>query len=286
MGEQAADGGGYPWLRASVVLSIAVILLTLALSVVVNYQSVGALLAFLGPLGDLINTLLFWAVNLVGEVLYFLFNGIVSIIHTQTSHSPYTPPQKPNVCPPTYVRCSPHQSTLPPFWQHLAILLLQALALAAIVAAFLYVLRIAFPTSSRHVEQTADEEREALDGRGLLAAQLRALFARRSSDHGGELDALPLGSVRHLYRLVLQAAATHGLLRSQAETPDEYAARLAQSTPFATSPGSEAADLQVLSEAYDAARYANREPEAGPLDALRRRTGNILQRLGARIDQV
>jgi hypothetical protein len=285
MGEQAADGGGYPWLRASIMLSVAVILLTLALSVLVNYQSVGALLAFLGPLGELISTVVFWVVNLVGEVLYFVFNGIVSFIHTQTSHSPYTPPQNLNTCSAAFVRCTPHQSTLPPFWRHLAILLLQALALATIVAAFLYVLRVAFPTQSRQAERTLDEEREALDGRSILAAQLRGLFARRP-DEGRELDTLPKGSVRYLYRAVLQAMASVAFPRSLSETPDEYAARLAQAGPLATSPGDEAADFQVLSEAYDAARYANREPEAAQRQALRQQAGSILRRLGARSDRV
>ena len=190
--------------------------------------------------------------------------------------------QPPRACVPSpKVHCSPQLAPLPPFWQHLAVLLFQGLVLALVVAIFAYVLRLSFAAAGRRAERTADEEREALDGRGLFAAQLRSLFARRREARE-EPEQLARESVRYVYREVLRAAARLGLQRTQAETPDEYAERLGKTTPILTGDAGEAADLRALSEAYDAARYAGREPDSQQREPLWQGAERILQRLRVR----
>ncbi len=279
----------YPWLRTSVALSALVVGFSLAVGVVVNYQSVGALLARLGPVGNVVNTVVEWGLNLLGQILYRLLDPIVAAIQRLTSNNSRTLSQpKPVTCvsSPT-VRCPPRDASLPPFWQHLALIVVDVLVLVAIAAVFLYVLRAAFAAAARRAGRVADEERESLDARGLLRAQLRGLFARRTGKQGAPAEELPHGSVRYLYREVLRAAAAVGLPRAQAETPDEYAARISRTAPLR--PGGaggdeadEAAGLLALSEAYDVARYAGREPQAPERAVLQQQAARLLQRLRLR----
>lgn len=138
--------------------------------------------------------------------------------------------------------------------------------LLIILAALAVIALIAFVTttalSKRHTPDTAaNEEREALDARNLLASQLRGLFGRRGRRDRAAEDPLPRGSVRYLYREVLRAANGNGLDRHPDETPDEFAGRLGKTAPLAMFASGEGADLLALSDAYDDARYASREPD-------------------------
>ena len=61
------------------------------------------------------------------------------------------------------------------------------------------------------------------------------------------------------------AASTRGIGRRKAETPDEFASRLAG----ALSAENDDADVATLTNAYDTARYGEREPERVQMEALR-----------------
>ncbi len=67
----------------------------------------------------------------------------------------------------------------------------------------------------------------------------------------------PLAVSGSLYRDVLAAASKRGIGRVKAETPDEFASRLAG----AVGDGAERADVATLTDAYDTARYGEHEPE-------------------------
>ena len=94
-----------------------------------------------------------------------------------------------------------------------------------VVLLFLLLLRTLVIHRRPH-ETVMDEERESLDATSLFNAQLHAFLSglrpRRTSSWE---DPLTPGSVRYLYRAVLEAASRRGLPRRSSETPDEYLAR-------------------------------------------------------------
>jgi Domain of unknown function (DUF4129) len=122
-----------------------------------------------------------------------------------------------------------------------------------------------------------DEERSALDGGALLREQMRDLLGRFQRDPRVAPDPLPAGSIRSLYRDVLAAAAKRGLGRLKAETPDEFAARLAG----AVGDGAERTDVATLTDAYDTARYGEREPAHGEVDTLRDASQRLTRKIAA-----
>jgi hypothetical protein len=86
--------------------------------------------------------------------------------------------------------------------------------------------------------------------------------------------------VRALYRDILRAAAAHGIARRAGETPDEYGPRLGAALPDGVQP----TDVRALSEAYDAARYGETEPEDGARRTVREQAGRVLRALRRRAD--
>jgi hypothetical protein len=84
--------------------------------------------------------------------------------------------------------------------------------------------------------------------------------------------------VRSLYRDILAAAASRGIGRRNVETPDEFAARLAG----ALNSSAEEADVAALTDAYDAARYGEREPERAQFGSLRSAAQRLVRRISVR----
>ena len=76
---------------------------------------------------------------------------------------------------------------------------------------------------------------------------------------------------------MLAAAAKRGLGRRKAETPDEFAARLAD----AVGDGAERTDVATLTDAYDMARYGEREPARGEIDTLRDASQRLTRKIAA-----
>jgi hypothetical protein len=126
-------------------------------------------------------------------------------------------------------------------------------------------------------EEAIDEERSALDGRALLREQMRDLLGRFQRGPRVAPDPLPAGSIRSMYRDVLAAAAKRGLGRRKAETPDEFASRLAG----AVGDGAERTDVATLTDAYDTARYGEREPVRGEIDTLRDASQRLARKIAA-----
>src|SRR5262249_43214462 len=133
--------------------------------------------------------------------------------------------------------------------------------------------------AARAGAESADEEREALAGGSLFLQQLRDLFTQRRRRPVVAEEVLAAGSVRVVYRDVLRAASEGGLPRAAAETPDEYAARLAGTAPLIGDAAGAAQDLAVLSAAYDDARYGEQEPDLAARARLRARARRLIARL-------
>ena len=282
-----AAGTEGSWLGMALGLSGVLVCATLILSLVINYGSVGALLSYLGPVGGAINAIVSAVTNLIGLLLYLLLNPVVQGLKGKAGQPSATPPQGVPTCPPgtPAAQCIHAHNTVPPEWLHAAVLVAQVLVVLMVIAVALWLLRrlIAGRRLFAPPMGAVEEERESLDASSLLGAQLRALLAGLRRPPSAP-DPLTPGTVRYLYRDVLRAAARAGVGRAAAETPDEFAARTAWSAPPANgaTPPAEP-DITALSEAYDAARYAEREPEQPALGALRataRRITDMLRRRG------
>lgn len=257
-----------PWVRTSLALAAGVIGIALLVSLVFNFNSFLALLAYMGPVGGFISFALTWLVTGFANLFGKLLSGIVLPFHIREA-LPHLAPLLPlpqgchvvngaTVCPQ-----QSHSNGLLDFISHVLIII-TALVIVAIIAA---VIRSA-PRRRRADETGANEEREALDARRLFAAQLRGLFGRRGRRERQVEEALPRGSVRYIYREVLRTAHGNGLDRHPDETPDEYAARLGKTAPIAMFSTVEGDDLLALNDAYDDARYAIREPDQRERDKI------------------
>lgn len=280
-----AAGTEGSWLGMALGLSGVLVCATLVLSLVINYGSVGALLSYLGPLGDAINAAVSAITTLIGLLLYLLLNPVLQGLKGKGGQPSATPPQGVPTCPPgtPVAKCIHAQHTVPPEWLHAAVVVAQVLVVLMVIAVALWLLRrlIAGRRLLAPPMGAVEEERESLDASSLLGAQLRALFAGLRRPPAAR-DPLTPGTMRYLYRDVLRAAARAGVARAPAETPDEFAARAAwNALPANGAAPSAEGDIATLSEAYDAARYAEREPgpEAlPPLRAATRRITDVLRR--------
>jgi hypothetical protein len=161
--------------------------------------------------------------------------------------------------------------------------LLEVGAVIAVIFLFLWLLRKVV-VSGRPPVDILDEERESLDGVSIFGEQMRAFLAslRRSREEDA-IDPLTPGSVRYLYREFLEAASRQGLTKEAAETPDEYGARL-RASPRLAEPGKWGAHdseaLDILSEAYNTTRYAERPPADQDMPRIRQLVKSLSERLG------
>jgi glucose uptake protein GlcU len=272
------------WLGTALVLAALVVGASLAVSIVVNYDSVGALLAQLGPVGAALDTAAQWVVEAIAQILFFLLNGIISGLKGRAG--------APHVSAPHGARCVPtaqHPCTklpppvLPPEWAHAVTIAVQIIVTLAVLAIVIWVLR-SIMSRRRDLSPAApgvDEERESLSASTLFRSQLRALLDRLGRrDQRSTEDTLTPGTVRYLYRQVLRAAAGRDLARMAAETPDEYSARLSRTGPLAVGDQGERQDLAALTGAYSQARYGDREPESADRAQVRQAAERIMRRLG------
>lgn len=270
-GTSAAQGFSRPWLLTTLAISGGMVLAAIIASLFVSTRGLHALLALLAPIGNAINVLLTWVTYGIAYVLFFVFGGLIQALFNAVNQHSKQPPglSIPQVCPTPSVpaatsasavsracgKTPPAAANIPQGWLTVTQWLL--IIIAVIVVAVLLVRALRFYTRVSRA-QGFEEERTALDGRALLAQQLRDLFRRRPRETVSEEALLP-GSVRALYRDLLRAAARAGYQRHPSETPGEYARRLA------TLAGTELPlpALDALTSAYYATRYG--APAAEPV---------------------
>jgi hypothetical protein len=261
------------WLGTSLGLALAAIGFALAINFILNYQSVGSLLALLGPVGTITNKLTTLLVNGLAQLLRFLFDWLFGLIHPITSKPTATPPSgaNPRRSP------KPHKAPpIPPEWLDIARIFLEVVALVLVVVLFLWLMRT-IVTHQRPREEVLDEERESLDASSIFSSQLRAFLAGlRPARAAAWVDPLVPGSVRYLYRQFLETASRRGMARNTSETPDEYRARLSTNPSLL---GPEPQQLEVLNEAYNSTRYAERPPTEQEMPGIRRLVKSLVSRL-------
>ena len=267
------------WMVSLLAISGALVLLALGVEQLFSFQTWLALLAWLKPVGDAIITLIGWIVLGMAFVLYWVYylvaKGFLALFGGgQQKTVPIQPPGSPRSLPP-----NGNGSGIPTEW-----LVIARYGLIVIGAAILlFIFWRAFRTfSARRRDDAADEERESLGAARMMGAQLRALLAalaarfQRAAAEDQSTGEQPANTIRLLYRRVLQQAAIRGLTRAPAETPQEFAQRLA---PL-VSPNEFGEDLEAITTAYEQARYGNHEPALPEVTALSERTEHLLGRLG------
>jgi hypothetical protein len=278
-GADARTAGSERWLGMAVALSGGVVLIALLISAIVSFGSFSAAVAQLSPLGEAIGVVVGWLIYGIARLLFFLFGPVISGLQSVIGHAPRrapTPTPAPTQLPPS--QSAPPPNLIPDLWIHIAQIALGILLVLFVLLVAILILRL---MSKRRRERGdgVDEEREALDGASLLQAQMRDLLGRLGRRRATEPEeALPAGGVRALYRELLRAAATRGIGRRSPETPDEYAGRLSAALRGDTSPS----DVATLSEAYDEARYGEREAGEGERRTLREQARRVLQALKQR----
>lgn len=277
-----AQGPEAPWLGVALTLSVVVVGFALLLSLIVNYESVGALLARLGPVGQALGAVVDWITGLIAQLLYLLLHNFVKPPAPKTP-LPAPTPLPTGACVPTPANheCQTGLATLDPFWRHLITLIMQGTALVVLAVGLFVVLR--YIIFRRWLfsppQQGVEEERESLEAASLLGAQLRSLLGRLAPKRTAPaVDPLVPGTVRYVYRDVLRAAATAELARRSEETPDEFAERVGRTAPIAVFAEGQA-DLDALSAAYAAARYGEQEPDEATMGPLRVAAARLVRTL-------
>ncbi|MGZ3600258.1 MAG: DUF4129 domain-containing protein [Ktedonobacterales bacterium] len=270
------------WVGSAILLAGLVATLALVINIFVNFESVSALLRQMGPVGMALDGAAQWLISAFVQVLgvvidrplQFFFDWVQS--HGQRRPPPTSSPTCPQGSsdPACISRNTlPALNTVP----RGVVIALDIFVVAVVIVVFVVLLRWLMARQSPGNGAMVQEEREALGGRGLFGAQVRALFARprRKVPAAEQIGA---GTVRALYRDVLRAAERIGLGRERTETADEYARRLVEVAPLA-GVEAERGDVAALSAAYDGARYGEREPAPKEQAALRERAKRVIGRL-------
>lgn len=271
------------WLGSALLLAGLVATLALAINIFVNFESVSALLRQLGPVGVALDGAAHWLIGAFIQVLYVVFDKPLQFFFDWLQHHGQRPQPRAS-----QVQSCPPQSSTPACMRPDALsrlntvprgvmIALDIFVVAAILVVFAVLLRRMLARQTLEGDAIVQEEREAIGGRRLFGAQLRALFAR-SARGGMAVERLAAGSVRAVYRDVLRAAARQGVERTASETPDEYARRLVDA-PLLAGAEAERGDVAALSEAYEGARYGEREPALKEQTALQGRGKRVIGRL-------
>lgn len=266
------------WVLTAFGAAALVIVVAFTLGLALNFNLLHALLLSLGPVGAVLNNALAWLTNAVAYLLWVAFVKTIGALFFGNVAFYITPPH--SVSP--VQSQTPHRPVIVPPPESVVVTasVLVGLVIAGVIVAALYMaLRRLLRSFGATTEPEMDEEREALDARGLLRRQLRDWLARlRGGSSADEGDLLTPGGARWLYRELLRAGAAAGFARRPAETADEYSQRLASSV----SGGAGDMDLAALTQAYDDARYGEREASVSPeVTAEAQRATTALDRLRA-----
>ncbi len=299
------------WIIAMLVLSGALVLLTLVVEQAFSYQTLLGAVSALQPVWNTIGTVLEWVVIGLSFVLYWIISSLVHLVRalfgvgSQNQNTPPSPsPVRPKLPPHT------NPGNIPSEWLTVGRWVLIALGIMIALVVLLRVLR-AFAAWRQSDE--AEEERESLGATRMLRAQLRALLANLAARFqrqpaGREQGTDARQGVRALYRRVLRQAAAQGMGRRLPETPHEFAQRLlpelaAPPQEGAVPPGQQPShasaeaplrqqqergmrELNRLTTAYEQTRYGEQEPPPEHIRTLTEDTERLLRRLAGQSSPV
>jgi hypothetical protein len=273
------------WLIAMLALSGALVILVFGIEQAFSYQALLGVVSALKPIWDGISAVLGWIAVGLGFLLYGLFSLFDLVL--QVLFKKRTAPNQPAQPPPQQGKplAGKPGAALPTEWLLVGRWVLIALGILLLLVIFIRLYR---GFAARRRDEATDEEREDLGAGSILAAQLRALLAslaaRFQRKHAAEDEVDAAGhSVRALYRRLLSQAHTQGLGRRAPETPQEFAQRLGPALQAAPSPGGASTvsdpELEMVTSAYEQARYGNYEPSGAQVAALTGDVERLLQRL-------
>jgi hypothetical protein len=271
---QSSQVDSIRWMGAALVVSGLVVLIALVLGALINLDGVTALLSHLGPVGHILGGALNGTLLLVEQVLAAFFDAPLGWLQHAFSSAGTTTTQRPTLPPAS--NQGPTSADLGR-WRFLAVAVMSVAISVALILLALGFMRLLRREDDTAPEGVVDEERSALDGSALLREQVRELLGRFQRGPRAAPDVIPNGSVRRLYRELLSAASTRGLGRRKAETPDEFAPRLAGALG-----DDRERDAAALTDAYDTARYGEREPDPAHAHTLQEATQRLVRRVSAR----
>ncbi|HET9112014.1 MAG TPA: DUF4129 domain-containing protein [Ktedonobacterales bacterium] len=251
------------WLLTALGSAALVIAVAFFIGLALNFRLLSALVGALGPVGAVIYNIVTWLVSglayIIWNIFFFLFGWFFKL-HGSPIPQPTAPPA-------TFHGKPFHPATsIPGPFLIVAGVVFGLIVVVALVVAINAAVRALLRTLNAGDKPEEDEEREALDARGLLRRQARdllnALRRRRATEH----DPLRAGGARWLYREALRAGTAAGIARQPGETADEYSHRLDAALRERAST-SDVARLTTLTRAYDDARYGaddERQAKASP----------------------
>ncbi len=262
------------WLLTALGAAALVVLVAFVLGLALNLHLAHALHVAFSPVGAAVNVALAWLTTSIAYLLWIIFVKTIGALFFKHPAFYLTQPHSGSPLPsktPKQVLAPPPHALIVAAGVIVALLVITAIIVAVYIAVRA-VLRVIHPIA----EPEVDEDREALDARGLLRRQARDFLAGLWRRNGDESDPLPAGSARWLYRETLRAGAAAGVARRDGETADEYSQRLtrfAQERDVSVDDGG----LAELTHVYDDARYGDRTaaPPRDVVAAARRATAAI-----------
>ncbi len=267
------------WLGTALTLALVAVGFALVINLIINYQSVGSLLALLGPVGPLASKLASALVEGLAQLLRFLFGWLFSSFKPVQGGTSAQPSVS-TVVGKKHTASKP--LILPRLWLEIAGIILEVAAIAAVIILFLWLIRTLI-TRRRPPEAVLEEERESLDAASIFSNQLRGFLAGlRPVRASNWVDPLTPGSVRYVYRTFLEAASKRGLRRRPDETPDEYATRLSTIPALGGSELQQAGELTPLAsvnQSYNSARYAEHQLPEEEMPEVRKRAKILIRQL-------
>ena len=247
------------WQVAAVGIAFVVMLVVTVIGALLNLRAAQALFVWVGPVGDAINTVLYWLTMLIAYMMYLIVALLSNVFPKNAPNQPIRLPKPPSL------KGAPHAGRLiPPGFQTAAPIILFALVVILVIGILIVASRMMARRLDKPVEDDIEEEREGLDAASLLRQQaadlLNGLRRRRPVR---ERDDLRRDGMRAFYRQIMRVGAELGYERQANETADEYAVRLGTAIGARDRELSVMAPRQLreLAAAYDEARYGGDDPD-------------------------
>jgi hypothetical protein len=265
---QISQSGGRPptwsrWARLVGGLGAAIVVVALIILVLLTPGAFGVMIGAIVAALKMIGQVLQWVLYGVFYILYYAFYAITELVRNlfDLEFAPMERPDQPAALEgnPFQVEEQGEQET----WKY-AYLLRWGLLGLVVFAVIVLLFRMTRRARSSDAEMIGDEERSSVFSADLAKAQLRNLFRR--GGRGSRMPRLDLESapmsVRDSWRYLQVLAARQAAERSDAETPQDFAARLR-----ATWPGT-AGSLNDLATRYERSRYGDIDSERDYTAAL------------------
>ncbi|MGI9058933.1 MAG: DUF4129 domain-containing protein [Ktedonobacteraceae bacterium] len=224
-------------------------------------------------------------VRVLATIIVFLVTPLFWLFNWWTARFPPSLPKVPKTGPQHQPPKVLHVASTTPLLVPILKILVPIVLIILAVIVIRWILR-----RRRRVQLIArrqrEEVRESLWSWSLFWTQIKALlyalfgrfFPRKATDEHAPIESedLPMEpaarSIREMYRLLLQRAATHGYPRKKDETPNEFKQRLHDHIPAAEP------QLATVTHAYTATRYGGIVPDEAAVAHVRQEWNTLEQK--------